>query len=327
MDVDGNGGFDPPGNVADAVTVAEIDEVDASGVPVRLGDWVSVTGCATTDTRFGSTSLGQFYLDDGTGGVQVREIAGTVTEIARGDRVWAGGFITQSLGETVLTDAEVERLGPGGNCPAPPAVATSAIASGAGMEPLEGRTVRVSGVNAVGGAWPVNGAEGAVVLDDGSGPATLYIPKGVTVPPEAQGLTDFSFEALIGQRDFAPPFLDGYRLVLRDGADLVAPRADATDAFLLGARAFSFGTPRPNPFRAELRVPIRGAARGGVVPRVEIVDVTGRRVRTLVPTGAAAREIVWDGRDSAGSAVAAGVYYVRLRSERTTETVRVVKVR
>jgi hypothetical protein len=325
VDVDGDGGFDPPGNVADAVTVAELDQVDASGVPTRLGAWVSVTGCALTDTRFGDPSLGAFYVDDGTGGVQVREVVGKITEVSRGDRVWVGGYVSQMLGETVLSESEVQVLGSDPSCAAPIASTTGAVAAN-GVEPLEGRAVLISGAN-VSGTWPSGGAEGAVTVSDGSGAATLFVPRGVVVPPEAAGLANFAFTALVTQRDFSQPYVSGYRLTLRDAQDLGLNAAAATAA---GERdlsgALAFGVPRPNPFRNEIRIPLLGRP-AGRVPRVEVLDVSGRRVRDLVPERPGAGEIVWDGRDGQGRAAAAGIYWLRLSGAERATTVRVVKMR
>ena len=48
----------------------------------------------------------------------------------------------------------------------------------------------------------------------------------------------------------------------------------------------------------------------------------GRTSRSHPTSG----EIVWDGRDSRGRVVSSGVYYLRLRDETGTRTVRVVKL-
>ncbi|MEZ5066912.1 MAG: FlgD immunoglobulin-like domain containing protein [bacterium] len=58
---------------------------------------------------------------------------------------------------------------------------------------------------------------------------------------------------------------------------------------------------------------VRFALPAGAPASLDIVDVSGRRVRTLaqdLPAGAG--EIVWDRRDDAGHAAAAGAYFVRL---------------
>jgi hypothetical protein len=192
---------------------------------------------------------------------------------------------------------------------------------------LEGRVVRVAGVNVTAGAWPVNGAEGAVTIDDGSGPVTLYVPRGVVVPAEASGLADFELTALVAQRDFSPPFLSGYRLSLRAGADLFPAGAAATGVPDGGTSArLELGAPRPNPFQGDVRVPLLGSARGRS-PRVEVLDVAGRRVRTVAPEGPESGWIVWDGRDASGRAAAAGIYYLRLLGGDDPRTVRVVKLK
>jgi subtilisin-like proprotein convertase family protein len=78
------------------------------------------------------------------------------------------------------------------------------------------------------------------------------------------------------------------------------------------AAPFGLAAPRPNPFagRTELRfrLPEGGSA------RLEIFDVSGRRVRTLVDRAlpAGPHTAAWDGRDASGQPVAAGIYFVRL---------------
>jgi hypothetical protein len=270
VDADGDGHFTPPGNVADLVDIAEIDVVDAAFVPVRIGQWLAVRGCATTDTHFLDPSAGLFYVDDGTGGVQVREVGGAVTDVHRGDRVWVGGCVVQLLGETVLVDATVQVEAGSVDCASPHDVATAELASAA-IEPWEGRVVRLQGVNVTGGAWPSGGAEGAVNLDDGSG-LLLVIPQGVVVPPEASSLSDFTLTAIVAQHDFSPPYDGGYHLLLRSASDLPLAGSTLTSAQSIGRAGF--GTPFPNPFRASLSVPYVAAP--GSRLAAEVHDVRGR---------------------------------------------------
>lgn len=85
-------------------------------------------------------------------------------------------------------------------------------------------------------------------------------------------------------------------------------------------RAFRAFAPRPNPFgdATEIRFELPAAAPVSLA----IYDVSGRLVRRLV-TGrreAGAHAVTWDGRDEAGSAAAAGVYFYRLRAGADTAT-------
>ncbi|MCA9753466.1 MAG: hypothetical protein KC591_14830 [Gemmatimonadetes bacterium] len=90
-----------------------------------------------------------------------------------------------------------------------------------------------------------------------------------------------------------------------------------------GVRAY------PNPFRSSTTVEL-GRGAGARHARVDVVDVTGRRVRSLVPSREAGAEggrvsVVWDGRDERGRRVPAGVYFVR--AEGSAEAGRLVRLR
>ena len=80
----------------------------------------------------------------------------------------------------------------------------------------------------------------------------------------------------------------------------------------------------PNPFRGSVRLTYELPAPGA--PRIEIFDVTGRRVRSFAPAGISG-ELTWDGRDDSGRAVAAGIYHIRLQSAAPTAIQRVLFLR
>jgi hypothetical protein len=109
-------------------------------------------------------------------------------------------------------------------------------------------------------------------------------------------------------------------LVEPGGAVSVTP---ATSPALAGARL----SLSPNPFVASTDVRFDLARRQRV--RVEVVDLLGRRVRTLVDEDLAAGEhaLAWDGRDESSRAVAAGIYFVRFSGESLSQTRRVVRLR
>ncbi|MEZ5063687.1 MAG: M1 family aminopeptidase [bacterium] len=92
------------------------------------------------------------------------------------------------------------------------------------------------------------------------------------------------------------------------------------------AQSLALLPPRPNPAssRAEIRFYVPSA--GPVA--VELFDVAGRRIRTLVDgvEQAGPKTTWWDRRDAAGARVASGVYWVRLRAGHETRSERVVFV-
>jgi hypothetical protein len=83
----------------------------------------------------------------------------------------------------------------------------------------------------------------------------------------------------------------------------------------------------PNPFPASTRV-VWALPEAGPV-RLELFDVRGRRVRTLVDELREAGEhrTTWDGRDDAGRSVPPGIYFTRLAAASGTLTGRVVRTR
>jgi len=84
---------------------------------------------------------------------------------------------------------------------------------------------------------------------------------------------------------------------------------------------------RPNPF--SLNTKIAYTLREPASVEIDIFDVAGRRVRTLVsgdrPAGT--HEATWDGRSDRGEAAASGVYFYRLVAGGVRETRRMVLVR
>lgn len=87
------------------------------------------------------------------------------------------------------------------------------------------------------------------------------------------------------------------------------------------------GRPEPNPAGARTFIPFTLATSAHA--RVDVFDLHGRRVRTLVderlPAGG--HDAVWDGFDEAGTRTGAGVYFVRLSAGAHVSRQRIVFVR
>lgn len=85
---------------------------------------------------------------------------------------------------------------------------------------------------------------------------------------------------------------------------------------------------RPNPFRNDATTVAFTLSPGGPV-ELDVMDVTGRRVARLLdrPLDAGTHEVTWNGRNARGGNVAAGVYFLRLRSGATERVAKLVKLR
>ena len=83
----------------------------------------------------------------------------------------------------------------------------------------------------------------------------------------------------------------------------------------------------PNPFNPHCTLRFSLAAAGQA--RVELIDLAGRHVRTLMDGAMAAgpHELIWNGRDDDGREVASGIYFARLLSAGGVDTHKLVLLR
>ncbi|MCA9752417.1 MAG: T9SS type A sorting domain-containing protein [Gemmatimonadetes bacterium] len=83
----------------------------------------------------------------------------------------------------------------------------------------------------------------------------------------------------------------------------------------------------PNPFRSETSIRFATARAGEV--SVDVFDVRGRRIRTLVAGALAAgnHDARWDATDDRGHPVSPGVYFARVRGPESRHVVRIALVR
>ena len=111
----------------------------------------------------------------------------------------------------------------------------------------------------------------------------------------------------------------GERIGAEAGSCVVAVIEDETPV-----ATFSLARAVPNPFSGSTTIHFEVPRRGFIA--LNVYDLRGRLVRVLKSgTADAGRDFVtWDGLDSNGSRVSPGVYFVRLRTEGRTATIRTV---
>jgi hypothetical protein len=84
----------------------------------------------------------------------------------------------------------------------------------------------------------------------------------------------------------------------------------------------------PNPFSSGTAMAY-DIPTDGTHAKIEIFDVSGRLVRTLVdgPQSAGSMFAMWDGRDERGAAVASGTYYCRMAAEGFEKSIKLLLLR
>lgn len=270
--------------------LADLAVTHADGLAVLLGQGAGGAPLRLASTRaFGSGPLrGLVACDvdgDGVADLAAPDSVARALMVARGDG--AGGFglpagIAVPLAPRSLAVADVDRDG----------VAEFVAGGDEGTCVLRGAGALDPRAWAV-AAHDAAPAQAVVLHDvDGDGSLDLLALGGGTLRRQAG-----CFGAVV------PPLAD-------DGTVLDAgPRAAVTVAL---------SPPWPNPSHGPVSLALALLERGEVA--AEVLDVGGRRVRTLLAgTLAAGRHALrWDGTRADGTRAAAGVYFVRVRANRVT---------
>jgi hypothetical protein len=257
-----------------------------------LGNRVRVSGVVTAEAgRLGTPTL--LAIGDASGGLVVHLASGSGA-LDRGALLEVTGVLAAPYGQLEIrpAKADIRSLGPGA-LPAPVAVGTADLA-----ESLEGRLASVTGRV---GAKPRKTAGGDLtfVLDrDGAGPLSVRADVSSRIAAASIKVgASYTVVGVVGQRATRSGALDGYRIWVRDAADLhlntAAPPSGAP-----GPSASGSTTPRSAvgaigtvTISRALRVTDRAVAIDAVVTApAALLDATGRRI--VVQDSSAAIEVL-----------------------------------
>lgn len=220
-----------------------------------------------------------------------------------GDEVMLKGSISEYYGLTEIKNIQKMDVLSSGNIMEAVTITASILQSGCTVwgEPMEGMLVRLVGVIISQTAnqyneWLVSDWSGSCLVDD-------YLFDGVWPVPELG-------EKFVSIKGVVTYSFGEYKLMPRNNADFNEP-ITATGSEL--PEHFNLLTHYPNPFNPSATVEFQ-LEKGGPVS-LKIYDLRGREISVLVE---ASREqdvnyrLVWNGRDSRGEQVPAGVYFIRM---------------
>ncbi|MCL0086329.1 5'-nucleotidase C-terminal domain-containing protein [Thermodesulfovibrionales bacterium] len=213
-----------------AVGVA-IDQVDIvcadKGLPVRLGEEVTIEGVATVGTGVISTDNTFIFVQDGTGGIAIFE-RGIDVPVQKGDRVRITGEVGHFHGLTQLVNPQIEILGH--NNPLPqvkPIDNLGRLTQFKTAEPLEGELVSVHVRISAIPDRPRGGAYNVAVTDiHGENRIIVRVGPGTEINvQELKVDNEYIITGIVGQRDLFKPHQEGYRIFPRSKHDLYFKKA------------------------------------------------------------------------------------------------------
>jgi phosphatidylserine/phosphatidylglycerophosphate/cardiolipin synthase-like enzyme len=201
------------------IPIAEARENDVNGVPVLLGEIVTVNGIVTVANEFGAPA----YVEDHTGGIAVYDFTFS-DSVSIGDEVTITGTITHFNGLTEMENVTTDAKPSTGNAVVPIVVSIpDLLADGKdGDEKYESRLVRLNGVTVNTQAWTVSGSGVNYKLSDGTNEIDVRIDNDVPFAGEPAPGGSFDIVGVISQYQRNSPFVGGYQLMPRLGSDIIA---------------------------------------------------------------------------------------------------------
>jgi hypothetical protein len=205
--------------MASADTIAEVKDIDQNGIPVRIGETVTVSGVVTVANGTFSTRDLDIHVQDRTGGIYVALRNASYVKAALGDSVTVTALVDQD-GRTprrnntmlsLLAASGLQVVGEGGAVE--PLVVTAADLAARAVpptEPYEGLLVRVEGLSIDPADWPTAGADRFITATDGTGDLLIRLDKDTDIPGSAPPASPFIATGVIIQDSSDP--LAGYHL-------------------------------------------------------------------------------------------------------------------
>jgi Domain of unknown function (DUF5011) len=230
------------------IPIANLGDVDASGVSLDEGKTVAVQGVCTEE-NFNSTSSTSAYLQSGQpNGVLKAGIniySGQRNLFVRGDEYVITGSVLNYSGLTeikVEASSQVVRLGTATTVPTPVTLTIAQLT--AAHEAYEGSLVRVAGLSKVSGTWALTVAAGVtsgsnIILANGGVNLTARLNVGSTALTEP--IYPTAITGIYGQFVATSPYTGGGQIQPRDQADI----EDAPGLRLAFAEAYLFESTNP----------------------------------------------------------------------------------
>jgi phosphatidylserine/phosphatidylglycerophosphate/cardiolipin synthase-like enzyme len=201
------------------IPIAEARENNANGVPVKLGEIVTVNGIVTVANQFGSPA----YVQDHTGGIAVYDFD-LSDSVSIGDEVTITGTITQFNGLTEMETVTIDAIPSTGNAVVPLVVTISDVLGDglAGNELYESTLLRINGVTVNTTAWIVTGSGVNYKLSDGTNELDVRVDNDVPFAGQPAPGGSFDIVGVLSQYKTAAPYAGGYQLMPRISADIIA---------------------------------------------------------------------------------------------------------
>ncbi len=207
---------------AQYIPIDSVRRQDANGVPLLLGQTVTVRGVVTTEREFGTSLV---YFQDPTGGLVAFDTP-FCAAVNSGDSVQVTGVVVQFNGLTELQPVNSHLLLATSRTVIPRIVTCGAVRLNG--ELYEAQLIRINGVTAVRNTsgqnvtnWAVTGSgtNYRIIVGNDSVDIRIYATTNIANAP----VPPFPFDVItvVSQFDSSPPYTSGYQILPRSLSDFI----------------------------------------------------------------------------------------------------------
>jgi len=203
--------------------IAVAAETDVDGVAINSGSEYNLQGIVLGVNLSGSGQ--QFTLADATGGIGVFS-SSIVSDyvVTEGDDIIITGNINQFNGLTQIAPSSIVLLSQGNALSTPVAVTALGESTESALIVFECATVLDTT------AWTNSGSGFNVQVSNGTDTIMLRIDNNTDLYSAPVPTGEFNVVGIGGQFDFSSPFTDGYQLLPRSSADILASSCASSPA-------------------------------------------------------------------------------------------------
>jgi hypothetical protein len=319
---------------AESVTIRRTLVEDCQdGIKLGYQSEAVLDSCTVRDNDIGvwafytpDVSIQDCEIDGNTTvGVYLTLAAGTTLEASTVSNSAAGVSLLYNCGGTITGATHITGNGVGVKCDlySDPVIESTVITGNAdGVAALNGSAPDLGLINSnatCDSTWATGNS-----IHDNSGYHVVNLTQGITVPAEGVwwGVHGPQSGKFVGDVDYEPYDCDADP-PLAPGQGMAAAPQQASDAApeIALPKRYELALNQPNPFNPTTTIRFDVPPPGGAV-RIDIFDVSGRRVTTLVDGhhSPGTHEVFWNGESRRGEPVSSGVYFVRMEAATFTRT-------
>ena len=283
-------------------------------------DTLVISGIVTTGNMGLSASQTSYFIQDGTGGIDVFAFGLTATNYLRGDSVRVVGTAAQFRGlveftPLVLNDAYFTVL-KHTTIPTPQRLTIHQFATNA--ESYEGQLIEIDTVYKATGTWPAAGLGNVSIFVTNASKtdtAQMFLDIDAAIGGTKEPAYPISVIGIVSQfSSSATVYNNGYEIAPRDSVDIIhTPGTAGVANGLQGVpKSFQLMNNYPNPFNPTTMIEYGLPQQSRVT--IKVYSILGQEVRTLVDgmQEASYYRVQWNGRDNNGIQLSSGVYFFRM---------------